>query len=167
MKKLFLITLAALMALVSCNKGNNAEGSLDGRWNALRSTDNPNDYAMSLIFNGNKLDIYVIAWGWHWTGTYRYSDNEIMFTVDKAYQAYTDVSFDEDGNISSYSWEAGNLDGKTLKLADGFNWYELQRTRKDLYDEYKESFSEFDFVFTSTTTAMADPMGPVFQFTKQ
>ena len=114
-----------------------AEASdLDGRWEALRDNDDPTSVAMVALFAGNNLDLYIIAWGQHYVGTYQYADGAITYTISEAYQAYTDVT------ATSHSWEAGNLDASTLTLSPGYDWYEMDA---DTLAGYKEDLEEFSF----------------------
>ena len=160
MRKILTIALAALMALASCTKDGAA--SLDGKWDAPRSPEQADDIAFSLVFNGDHLDLYVIAWGQRYSGNYSYANDVVSFNVTSASQAYTDVVY-EDGKIVGYSWSAGNLDPKTLKLASGYDWYDLSLSREDLYEEYKEMFSSFKFKLVGKDKAESDLMfEPVF-----
>ena len=127
-----------------------AEASdLDGRWEALRDNDDPTSVAMVALFAGNNLDLYIIAWGQHYVGTYQYADGAITYTISEAYQAYTDVT------ATSHSWEAGNLDASTLALSDGYDWYEMD---PDTLANYKEDLQEFSFLLqdgnNSATSAL-------------
>ena len=163
MKKLFVLALAALMTFAACsdeddNSGNGSgEVSLDGRWNALRNSDHPDDYAFSLIFNGDKLDLYIIAWGQHYEGTYTYANNNIAFNISKVYQAYTNVTFDEDGKIDGYSWGAGNMDQTSFRLAQGYDWY-LMNGYED-YENFRRRFSSFEFRLDGSTKAYSNLQG--------
>lgn len=174
MKKLFIIALAAVFALVSCDKsgGNDTPGdtaSLEGRWNAPRFEDNPQDIAFTLVFSGNKLELYPIAYGWRCTGTFTYSKNEITYTISNIEQCLTDVEYDEEHHMISYSGGMGSMDPKTLEPSAGYQWYGLGENRSDLLEEYKVNYSKFTFKLTSSTTAESNIMGPaeVFKFKKQ
>lgn len=153
MKKLFiaLMAVAALFA-VSCNKeeGNtdNNNTSIEGRWDAPRFADNPDDIAFVAIFAGQNLDLYVIPWGQHLKGTYMLTDGRITYNISEAYQAYTDVTYDENGNMTSWSWNIGNLDAATLTLAEGYDWYAMA---EEELDRAREDFGEFEFKINGTT----------------
>lgn len=118
---------------------------LDGRWEGLRD----NDVAFVALFEGSNLDLYIIAWGQHYVGTYQYADGAIVYTISEAYQAYTDVT------ATSHSWEAGNLDASTLTLSDGYDWYQMD---PDTLANYKEDLQEFSFLLqdgnNSATSAL-------------
>lgn len=158
----------ALVALVSCQGGNDKDKddvSLDGRWNAARHEDTPNDYAVSLIFKGNKLDAYIIAWGEHHEGTYTLTDNVIKFNISKSYHAFSDVKFDDQGNRISYSWMAGDMDQETFELAPGYQWYGTD-VMGDLING-QEMLSQFTFeVNGDSATTDLFRMGLVFRKAK-
>lgn len=119
-----------------------SDGSLDGRWEAPRYNDNPSDIAFVALFDGNKLDMYIIAWGQHYVGTYSFASGVIKYNISKAYQAYTDVTFDGEGHMTSWSWMAGNLDATTLALSEGYAWYDMDA---ESLASYKEMLQEFSF----------------------
>lgn len=151
------IALAALTAFTACN-GNKDEDSatLEGRWNIWRGPDNPDDYTFSLIFKGNKLDVYIIAWGVHVSGTYTYANDEVTYNITSAQKAWTDVSFDEKGKMITYSWMAGNMDQETFKLVPGYDWYPLP---EDDPSHPGYMLSKFKFKLISATTAETELMG--------
>lgn len=156
MKRLFLFLTIALVALVSCKKEDNSS-SLEGRWNVWRSADNPQDYTFSLIFKGNKLDVYIIAWGVHVEGTYTYANDEVTYNITKAQKAWTDVTFDEKtGEMITYYWMAGDMDKDTFALVPGYDWYPLP---KDDPSYPGDMLSKFKFKLLSATTAETELMG--------
>ena len=123
MKKLIFLLGIALLAFTSCEKDEEKDStSLEGRWDIYKTED---DYSFSLIFKGNKLDVSIIAWGEHIEGTYTYADNKVTYNITKQSKAWTDVSFDDKGNMITYSWMAGDMDQETFELAEGYDWYPL------------------------------------------
>ena len=155
MKKLFVLLGVALMTLTSCSKDNDTDNemSLEGRWNISKTE---NDYSFSLIFKGNKLDVYIIAWGEHIEGTYTYANNEVTYNITKQSKAWTDVSFDDEGNMISYSWMAGDMNQETFELAEGYAWYPIPDGDPQ---DVKDMLGKFTFKLTSSTTAETDLMG--------
>lgn len=146
MKKLFLalVAVAALLG-VSCTKD---ETTLTGRWEAPRMADTPDDIAFVALFGEQNLDLYIIAWGQHLKGTYTWNNDVVTYHITEASQAYTNVAYDEEGNMTNWEWMAGNLDAGTLTLASGYSWYpmtdaELARARED--------FGSFTFKVDGTT----------------
>lgn len=146
MKKLFLalVAVAALLG-VSCTKD---ETTLTGRWEAPRMADTPDDIAFVALFGEQNLDLYIIAWGQHLKGTYTWNNDVVTYHITEASQAYTNVAYDEEGNMTNWEWMAGNLDASTLTLASGYSWYpmtdaELARARED--------FGSFTFKVDGTT----------------
>ena len=127
-----------------------SDGSLDGRWEAPRFNDNPSDIAFVALFDGNKLDMYIIAWGQHYVGTYSYASGVIKYNISKAYQAYTGVTFDGEGHMTSWSWMAGNLDATTLALSEGYQWYDMDA---ESLATYSENLKEFSFQLQEGNTS--------------
>lgn len=154
MKRFLLLLGIALAALTGCNK--NDDATLEGRWNIWRGADNPQDYTFSLIFKGNKLDVYVIAWGVHVEGTYTYANNEVTYNITKASKAWSDVTFDDKGKMVTYFWMAGDMDKDTFELVPGYDWYPLP---EDDPSHPGDMLSKFKFELTSSTTAETELMG--------
>jgi hypothetical protein len=133
-----------------------SDGSLDGRWTAPRSSEQPDDIALVLDFSGNKLTLYIIAWGMRFEGTYTYASETVSYAITKGSKALTDVHYDGEGTMDSYSWNAGNLDANTLQLAEGYAWYDMtvaSNPFNDLYLEYKESLASFNLKITGADQA--------------
>ena len=163
MKKLMFVlaTVAAFMA-VSCTKTENEETpgttganetpenttSIIGRWEAPRFADTPEDIAFVALFGETDLDLYIIALGQHLKGTYTWANDSVNYNITEAYRAYTGVTFDDSGNMTDWSWEAGNLDAATLTLTEGYNWYPM--TEEDM-NRAKEDFGKFEFKVNGNT----------------
>jgi hypothetical protein len=151
MKKI-LFALMAVVALVtvSCSKTEEetTETSLKGRWEAPRFPDTPEDIAFVALFGEANLDLYVISWGQHLRGTYTWANNVVKYNITEAYKALTDVEYDEEGNMTSWSWNIGNLDATTLDLTSGYEWYPM--TAEEL-NRAKEDFGEFEFNVSGNT----------------
>ena len=156
MKKLFVLLGVALMTITSCSKDNdkdNDSSSIEGRWNISKTE---NDYSFSLIFKGNKLDVYIIAWGEHVEGTYTYANDEVTFNITKQSKAWADVAFDENGKMISYSWMAGDMNQETFELAPGYAWYPVPDGDPQ---DVRDMLGKFTFKLTSSTTAETSLMG--------
>ena len=151
MKKI-LFALMAVVALVtvSCSKNEEetTETSLKGRWEAPRFPDTPEDIAFVALFGEANLDLYVVSWGQHLRGTYTWANNVVKYNITEAYKALTDVEYDEEGNMTSWSWNIGNLDATTLDLTSGYEWYPM--TAEEL-NRAKEDFGEFEFNVSGNT----------------
>jgi len=151
MKKI-LFALMAVVALVtvSCSKTEEetSETSLKGRWEAPRFPDTPEDIAFVALFGEANLDLYVVSWGQHLRGTYTWANNVVKYNITEAYKALTDVVYDEEGNMTSWSWNMGNLDATTLDLTSGYEWYPM--TAEEL-NRAKEDFGEFEFNVSGNT----------------
>ena len=155
MKKFFILALSAVIALASCTKGED----LEGKWNAPRTDERPDDIAVSLIFSGNKLDLYICSYGWHFEGTYTYANNTIKYNITKAYAALANVEKDEDGKIIAYSGGIESIDHSTLKPNAGYDWYDMLDYRPDLYEEYTDMLSSFTFEQIGNGKAKSDMIG--------
>ena len=163
MKKLIILALSAIFALASCTK----DANLDGKWNAPRDDSRPNDIAVSLIFKGNKLDLYICSYGWHFVGTYTYADETIKYKITDAYVALSDVTLNEDGKTIKYASSGiDGIDHNTLKPNPGYEWYDLILYRDDLYEEYVEWLSSFSFEIGADGKATSDILGMGGTFTK-
>lgn len=151
MKKIFFALMAVVaLVTVSCSKTEEetTETSLKGRWEAPRFPDTPEDIAFVALFGEANLDLYVVSWGQHLRGTYTWADNVVKYNITEAYKALTDVEYDEEGNMTSWSWNMGNLDATTLDLTSGYEWYPM--TAEEL-NRAKEDFGEFEFNVSGNT----------------
>lgn len=153
---LLALTTLTIGLLGSCTKEDSQ--SLEGRWNVWRGADNPQDYTFSLIFKGNKLDVYIIAWGVHVEGTYTYANDEVTYNITKAQHALSGVTFNEKGEMESWSWMAGDMDKDTFELAPGYDWYPLP---KDNPSYPGDMLSKFKFKLLTATTAEVELMGEI------
>lgn len=158
MKKILFALVAAMALLaVSCSKdettatatsNSSTETSLKGRWDAPRYQETPEDIAFVAIFGEQELDLYVIAWGQHLKGTYTWANNTVKYNITEASKAYTDVTYDGEGNMTDWSWSAGNLDATTLTLSSGYEWYPM--TEENLA-QARTDFGEFPFTVNGNT----------------
>lgn len=151
MKKIFFALMAVVaLVTVSCSKTEEetTETSLKGRWEAPRFPDTPEDIAFVALFGEANLDLYIVSWGQHLRGTYTWADNVVKYNITEAYKALTDVEYDEEGNMTSWSWNIGNLDATTLDLTSGYEWYPM--TAEEL-NRAKEDFGEFEFNVSGNT----------------
>lgn len=151
MKKIFFALMAVVaLVTVSCSKSEEetTETSLKGRWEAPRFPDTPEDIAFVALFGEANLDLYVVSWGQHLRGTYTWANNVVKYNITEAYKALTDVVYDEEGNMTSWSWNIGNLDATTLDLTSGYEWYPM--TAEEL-NRAKEDFGEFEFNVSGNT----------------
>jgi len=138
------------------NNGATILDLLDGRWNAVR-VGSPDDYILSFIFSGNRLDVYIIAWGMHFVGTYTYADGVISYSISDVYRAFSDVSYDDHGKMSTWSWTAGDMDPQTFQLQPGYDWYNMNG--EESYEEYKNELSAIGFQLTGENTATSSIFG--------
>lgn len=151
MKKIFFALMAVVaLVTVSCSKTEEetTETSLKGRWEAPRFPDTPEDIAFVALFGEANLDLYVVSWGQHLRGTYTWANNVVKYNITEAYKALTDVEYDEEGNMTSWSWNMGNLDATTLDLTSGYEWYPMMAEE---LNRAKEDFGEFEFNVSGNT----------------
>jgi hypothetical protein len=149
----FIVALCAIgLCFASCNKDDEKteeNASIEGRWEAPRHADNPNDIAFVAIFAGENLDLYVISWGQHMRGTYTLTNGTVNFNITEGYLASSvPVTYDDEGIITNYAWEIGNLDATTLELSEGYNWYYM---RGEEWESAKRNFSQFEFKISGNT----------------
>lgn len=153
MKKILFAFMAfATLFAVSCDKeeeNTEENASIEGRWEAPRHADNPDDIAFVAIFAGENLDLYVISWGQHMRGTYTLTNGTVNFNITEAYLASSvPVSYDNDGIMTSHAWEIGNLDATTLELSEGYDWYYMRGTE---WRSAIANFSQFEFNINGNT----------------
>ena len=147
----FIVALCAIgLCFASCNKDEDkGNASIEGRWEALRFADNPDDIAFVAIFVGENLDLYVIPWGQHMVGTFTLTNGVINYNITGAYQASSvPVAYDDDGTMNTYSWFIGNLDATTLELTEGYNWYAIRGVE---FERVQDDFGQFEFKISGNT----------------
>ncbi|MBO7112178.1 MAG: hypothetical protein J6W18_09550 [Bacteroidaceae bacterium] len=95
------------------------------------------------IFKGNNVDLYIIAWGTHLSGTYTHENGVLTmnFTAGECLSSESD----------HLSWFAPGIDPETLEPYEGYEWYNMQTLddhTKYLFGDYKDMFSKVTFVLT-------------------
>lgn len=95
------------------------------------------------IFKGNKVDLYIIAWGTHLSGTFAHENGVLTmnFTAGECLSSESD----------HLSWFAPGIDPETLEPYEGYEWYNMQTLddyTKYLFGDYKDMFSKVTFVLT-------------------
>ena len=155
MKRILLLLGIVLLALVSCKKEGDSS-DLEGRWN-INKTDT--DYSFSLIFKGNKLDVYIIAWGEHVEGTYTFANDKITYKISKVSKAWAkeeNIETEDNGETITGSWDAyQGMNQETFELNSIYSWYLLSKNSP----HYPDMLQEFDFKLTSATTAETSLIG--------
>ena len=169
MKKfLFYALVTAVMGLsfTSCDKeedDSNAKVSLDGRWDGTRKGGGHGFQDMTLIFNGNEVDVYIIAWGDHLKGTYTYQNDSLYFSF-KNENAY-DALIVEEGYKGWFMGD-GAFDPETLELTYTeeypYRWYLMDPENFDMDVEF---LSSFEFKLIDEKTAVGGQME--LEFTKR
>lgn len=158
MKKLLIALGVAIMALAtSCTP--DAAG-VDGRWNGYRE-DRPDDYFVSCFFKDNSsVEMWIIAWGEKYTGTYTVNGSNLTVTVDKAWR-----SEKRDGNSREWGMANGSITSQeTFALGEGFQWYPLEG--QEFEDRHQEISDTFTIVLDSATTGHGTCFGFQLSFSK-
>ena len=123
--------------------GNFSRKVTDARYDLF--TDASADDTMAVyIFNGNNVDLYIIAWGYHLSGTFTHENGVLNMTI-------TDGKC-LSSNSESRSWEAGGLNPETLEPYAGYHWYgmtSLDEWTAQLYVEVKDEYSKMTFALGS------------------
>lgn len=141
MKKLFYAIIAAcsLFAATSCGDKDEANNeSLDGRWDVY--TDLHKDcQTFTFVFDGNKVEAYIIFWGDCLKGTYTYVDNkfEFNFKIEDAFDAR--IPEDYTGEIDQSGLF---IDPETLKPVKGYSWLDLSL---QMFDEDVQMLKGWEF----------------------
>ena len=171
MKKiLFYAIAAAVMGLsfTSCDKEENeddskAKVSLDGRWDGSRKGGGHGHQDMTLIFKGNKVDVYIIAWGDHLQGTYTYENYLLTFSFNNE-NAY-DALIIED-TYKGWNMSDGAFDPETLELTYTeelpYRWYKMDEEQFEMDVDF---LSSFEFHLIDGKTAVGSQMQ--LEFTKR
>ena len=169
MKKfLFYALVTAVMGLsfTSCDKeedDSNAKVSLDGRWDGTRKGGGHGFQDMTLIFNGNEVDVYIIAWGDHLKGTYTYQNDSLYFSF-KNENAY-DALIVEEGYKGWFMGD-GAFDPETLELTYTeeypYRWYVMDPEDFEMDVDF---LSSFEFKLIDEKTAVGGQME--LEFTKR
>lgn len=123
--------------------GNYSRKVTDARYDLFTDA-SAHDTMAVYIFNGNKFDLYIIAWGYHLSGTFTHENGVLNMTITEG----KCLSSDSD----SRSWGAGGMNPETLEPKAGYQWYgmtSLDQWTAELYADVKNQFSKMTFVLTS------------------
>ncbi len=96
------------------------------------------------IFKGNKVDVYIIAWGEHLTGTFTHENGVLSMNITEG----KCLSSESDHR----SWFAPGLDPETLEPFGGYEWYDMNSLdlwAQEQYEDAKDMLSKVTFVLTS------------------
>lgn len=116
---------------------------------------------MTLIFDGNKVDVYIIAWGDHLQGTYSYQNDTLSFSFDNAF----DALIIED-TYKGWDMSDGAFNPETLELTYTeefpYRWYKMD---KEQFEMDVDFLSSFEFHLIDGKTAVGSQMQ--LEFTKR
>ena len=171
MKKFLFFAIATAMlgmTFTSCDKekedDSNVKVSLDGRWDGAPKGFPYAQQNMTLIFKGNQVDVYILAWGDHLKGTYKYENDSLSFSfkLEDALDArhYTDEE--------SWSWNMadGALNAETLELSEPYDWYPMSESDFEGDKAYLSGFS-FRLIDEKTAESGAPGSQMVLEFKKK
>lgn len=169
MKKFLFYAIATAMlgmSFTSCDKeeenedNSKAKFSLDGRWDGTRKGGGHEFQDMTLIFNGNEVDVYIIAWGDHLKGTFTYQNDSLSFSFENK-NAYDALMVD--GESKAWFIGDGAFDPETLELTYTeeypYRWYVMEPEQFEMDVEF---LSSFEFKLTDEKTAVGGQMELTF-----
>ena len=113
-----------------------------GRWNGLMGEDG-SDCGIVFFFYENEVEFYIIAWGEQLKGSFTHEGGIINFNLREGYKARI-------GDAESWSWEAGNLDPETLRLTEGYEWWQMDN---EVLSERKQELEKITFALVSDVKA--------------
>ncbi len=101
---------------------------------------------MTLIFDGNKVDVYIIAWGDHLQGTYSYQNDTLSFSFNN------DNAFDAlivEDTYKGWNMADGAFNPETLELTYTeeypYRWYVMEPEQFEMDVDFLSSF-EFKLI---------------------
>jgi len=116
----------------------------DGRYDLFTDA-SASDTMGVYFFKGNTVDVYIIAWGQHLSGTFTHENGVLT------------MNFTEGECLSSQpdhiSWFAPGLNPETLEPYGGYEWYDmnsLDEWASELYNDTKSLLNKVSFVLTSS-----------------
>ena len=134
--------------------GNFSRKVADGRYDLFTNASAKDTMAV-YIFNGNKVDLYIIAWGEHFSGTFTHENGLLTLDITEG----KCLSEESDHR----SWFAPGMNPETLEPYAGYEWYDmmnLDEWTSELYVDAKDMFSKMTFVLTSDNEGYGDAGRP-------
>lgn len=170
MKKLLFLAIATAMlgmTFTSCDKEDDSQKtvSLDGRWDGLMEGEEvgTGNQRLTLIFNGNKVDVYIVTWGDHLKGTYTYENDKLNFSF-KNEDAWDALIVEE--NYKGWSVSDGALNPETFELTYTeelpYRWYQME---PEEFESDVDFLKDFNFKIINDKKAVGGPMN--LQFIKR
>ena len=123
--------------------GNYSRKVTDARYDLFTDA-SAGDTMAVYIFKGNKVDLYIIAWGEHLSGTFTHENGVLTLNITEG----KCLSAEPDHR----SWFAPGLDPETLEPYAGYEWYDmmsLDEWAAEQFNDAKDMFSKMTFVLTS------------------
>lgn len=169
MKKILFFAIATAMlglTFTSCDKEKDDDSktriSLDGRWDGVPEGVQVGigEQRITLIFSGNKVDVYIVAWGDHLKGTYTYENEKLNFSfkIEDSWDAL--IVHD---NFWGWSMSDGALDPETFELKYTedlpYRWYQMNQ---EVFNDDVEFLKNFTFKIIDEGKAVGGPMNLEF-----
>ena len=165
---LFFVIAKAMLGLTftSCDKEKEDDSkktvSLNGRWDGVPEgvEVGKGEQRITLIFDGDKVEVYIVAWGDHLKGTYTYADDKLNFSF-KIEDAWDALIVEDD--YWGWSMSDGALDPETFELTYTeelpYRWYQM---KQDQFDQDVDFLKDFTFKIVNEKKAVGGPMNLEF-----
>ena len=163
----FAIAAAMLgMTFTSCDKDkeddSNKTVSLNGRWDGVPEGVEVGigKQRITLIFDGNKVDVYIVAWGDHLKGTYTYENDKLNFSFNNN-DAFDALIIND--SYRGWNMSDGALDSETFELTYTdelpYRWYKMDEEQFNMDVDF---LKEFTFKIIDERKAVGGPMNLEF-----
>ena len=169
MKRFMFFAIAAAMlgmTFTSCDKDkeddSNKTVSLNGRWDGVPEGVEVGigKQRITLIFDGNKVDVYIVAWGDHLKGTYTYENDKLNFSFNNN-DAFDALIIND--SYRGWNMSDGALDSETFELTYTdelpYRWYKMDEEQFNMDVDF---LKEFTFKIIDERKAVGGPMNLEF-----
>lgn len=161
---LYYVIATAMLGMIftSCDKEKDNEVNLDGRWDGVPEGVQVGigEQRITLMFDGNKVDVYIVAWGDHLKGTYTYENDKLDFSF-KNEDAYDALIIQE--NYRGWNIADGALDPETFELKYTeelpYRWYQMDAEQFEMDVDF---LKDFTFKIVDDKKAVGGPMNLEF-----
>jgi hypothetical protein len=169
MKRFLFFAIAAAMlgmTFTSCDKDKDDDSnktiSLNGRWDGVPEGVEVGigKQRITLIFDGNKVDVYIVAWGDHLKGTYTYENDKLNFSFNNN-DAFDALIIND--SYRGWNMSDGALDPETFELTYTdelpYRWYKMDEEQFNMDVDF---LKEFTFKIIDERKAVGGPMNLEF-----
>ena len=169
MKKFLFFAIATAMlgmTYTSCDNekengkddGSTKTFSFDGRWDYLPKDAQVGigEQRITLFFDGNNVDVYIVAWGDHLKGTFTYENDKLNFSFNRE-DARDALIVKGDSRGWFMSDEALDPETFELKYTESlpYRWYQMQQEE---FNADMDLLKNFEFKFIDEDKAEGGPM---------